>query len=310
MTKKSQFISLAVLIITFVAIGLYLRANQELVASLANISLAATVGLIASRVLSTATNGMFLQIFATKFGIRLKFQEWFGLTVITAMGNYLTPFSGGMVIRATYLKQRHNFPYTQFATLLTANYLVIFWVVGMVGVITSLIFRRTAYFSWVVVLMFLVVVMAISILVMLPTMKLPEHNRLIGLLNVAMEGWQMVKTDHLLLAKLGIYTLVQVLANGFSFWVAYVALGFPVSFMAALLVSLIAVFSILLNVTPGNFGIQEAIISFSSTLVGAGAGAGLLVALLLRASTLVVAFTLGPLFSLLLTCELSEYKNK
>ncbi len=308
MRAKSRLplLSIATLVIVLVAIGFYLRANTELLDSLANVFLSNLIVLIATRVLSIATSGLFLRLFAEKFNIQLRVKEWFGLAIITAMGNYLTPFSGGMMVRATYLKQRHAFPYAQFATLLTANYLVIFWVVGVVGAMASLAFMEDEHFSWLVMLSFLVVVIAISILVMLPTIELSEQHRITRLLNTALKGWNLVKTDRLLLAKLAIVSLWQVLLNGFSFWLAYQAIGKVVSFSAALLVSLINVFSILLNITPGNLGVQEAVISFSSTLVGAGTGAGLLTALLIRASTLAVVFTLGPLFSFLLTQELHE----
>lgn len=306
--KKGQIVSVAILIIIIVVIGFYLRANSELLHSLSNMSLTLAFWLIVFRILFIATNGLFLQAFANKFGIQLNLMEWFGLAIVTTMGNYITPFSGGMVARATYLKYRYAFPYAQFATLLASNYLVTFWVIGVVGLVSLLIFVDTAQFYWQVILFFLTITITISILALLPTIKLPWNHRMARVLNTSLEGWALVKNDSLLLARLVAYTLANISLNGFSFWVAYRALGFPVSFAPALLIGLLAVFSILINVTPGNLGIQESVISLSSGLLGAGVGQGLLVGLLIRAATLVSAFTLGPIFSFLLSRELTAHQ--
>jgi uncharacterized membrane protein YbhN (UPF0104 family) len=299
--RARSYWSIVVLILVVAAMALYLNSQRQLLAALYNISVAAILYLVILRLLFLATNGLFLREFASKFGIRLAVKEWFGLAVITTMGNYITPFSGGLIARATYLKHRHAFPYAQFATLLASNYLVNFWVIGVVAILVLL----ATQFHWQIAVFFSLVVIVISLLVVLPAVRLPWGNRLARLVNAALEGWTLVKSDSNLLARLVAYTLVNILANGLSFWVAYDALGYSLSFGGALLISLLAAFSILVNVTPGNLGIQEAVVSLSSGLLGAGSGQGLLAALLIRAATLVSAFSLGPIFSLLLTKELT-----
>ena len=306
MTGRSYW-SIVVLVLVVAVIALYLNSQRQLLAAFGNVSFSSIIYLIALRLLFLAINGVFLRDFASKFGVRLSLKEWFGLSVVTTMGNYITPFSGGLIARATYLKYRHAFPYAQFATLLASNYLVTFWVVGVVGVLT-LTFVGAVQFSWQVALFFAAVVMVISTLVMLPSARLPWNNRLAKVINTSLEGWALVKNDKSLLVRLVVYTLVNILLNAFSFWVAYSALGSPVSFAAALLIGLLTVFSLLINVTPGNLGIQEAVVSLSSGLLGAGEGQGLLAALLIRAATLVLAFILGPTFSFLLTRELTVHQ--
>jgi uncharacterized membrane protein YbhN (UPF0104 family) len=306
--KSKQLISTIILLLIVTAIGLYLRANWELLSSLSNISLASTFWLIVTRLLFIGTSGLFLQASLAKFEVQLSLKEWFGLAIVTTLGNYLTPFSGGMVARATYLKYRYTFPYSQFVAVLIANYLVSFWVVGVIGLGALLLFVETTQFYWQVMLFFLVVIVAISLLTCLPTIKLPDKSRWIRLLNNSLEGWYIVKNDKPLLAKLIVYTLINILLNGVSFWVAYEALGLSVSFAAALLIGLLTVFSIFLNITPGNLGVQEGVIGLSSVFLGAGMGQGLLVAFLIRAATIIVAFTLGPIFSFLLAQELPHHQ--
>ena len=306
--KTGQVLSVLVFLAVTCIIVLYLKSNDDLLRPILNISLVNALLLLALTVMLTGTNGLFLKAFAAKFGIGLRFSEWFGLAMITAMGNYLIPFSGGMIARATYLKHRHAFPYAKFITLITANYLVIFWVVGMTGALIMVIFWNSNRFFWQITLFFVSVVIALSGLVMVRRAKIPENNWLTKLINTALDGWDLIKNDKSLLIKLITCSLINIVLNGFLFLVAYKATGCTIHFTIALLVSLLSVFSLLVRITPGNFGIQEAIISLSSEMVGAGAGIGLLVSLLIRAASLIPAFTLGPIFSFLLTRKLTAYR--
>ena len=302
--KLKRSWSIVVLVLVLAGIALYLGFQPELLAALENISLEAVLWLVVLRLLFLGTNGLFLRDSVDKFGVRLMPREWFGLSVVTTMGNYITPFSGGMIARAAYLKRRHSFPYAQFVALLASNYLVNFWVIGVVGVAALSTLGTELRFYWQVLAFFAAVVVSISGLVAFPSVTLPWGSRLARLVNTSLQGWAFVKRDMSLLTRLVAFALVNIVLNGLSFWVAYAALRSSVSFGAALLVGLLAAFSILVNVTPGNLGVQEAVIGLSSELLGTGSGQGLLVALLIRAATLILVFTLGPLFSLLLTREL------
>ncbi len=304
--KIRKFFSLSVLIVVIAAILFYLSTQPQLLAALQQISWSLLAIIIVFRLLFLITSGLYLQTFAKKFNISLTFTEWFGLSVVTTMGNYITPFAGGMVARAAYLKHRHNFPYASFATLLASNYLVVFWVIGAIGFTTLIIFFPLQDIYIMLALLFLAMPITISILTILPNVHLPETHRLFRILNTSLEGWNLVKNDKILLAQLGLYTMANIALNGLSFWVAYNALGFTVSFSSALLISLIAVFSILLNITPGNLGIQEIIVSVSSNLLGPGGGEGLVVALIIRAATLLLVFTLGPFYAWLLSHLVTE----
>jgi uncharacterized membrane protein YbhN (UPF0104 family) len=216
------------------------------------------------------------------------------------MGNYITPFSGGMIARAAYLKREHQLPYAHFATLLASNYLISFWVIGVVGALTLLAFGTVVRTHWQLFALFVSVVTSISGLLLLPTVRLPWESQVARAVNTALEGWNLVRNDWALLARLVVYTLLNILLNGLSLWVAYDSLGSRVAFRSALLIGLLTSFSLLIRITPGNLGIQEAVVCLSSGLLGTGTGQGLLAALLIRATTLLWVFTLGPTFAFLL----------
>ncbi len=300
---KQKILAIATLIFIVVGIGFYLSNNQNLLLSLKNIPISCILILLVIQVLLLVTNGLFLKALTLKFNIHLKMMEWFGLAAVTTMGNYVTPFSGGLLFRATYLKHQHSFSFTKFVTLIYANYLINFWVIGIIGALSILLVDPTGT-NRMVLLFFLMVVLILSIIILLPVKKIPGKSKLNRMINSSIDGWLLIKRDKKLLTQLISYTLANIILNTLAFWVACGALGFTISLFASVIISLVAAFSIVIKITPANLGIHEAIIGFAAPLIGIGAGEGLMTALVIRGTGIIVIFSLGTLFSYLLTKQL------
>lgn len=300
--QKMRFvIALSVLLLSLAVISFYLYNNRDLVILLKNLSFKSTIILIFLRLLFVGLNGLFLRIYSGKLNVHLVWYEWMGLPYITTMGNYLTPLSGGMLARAVYLKNRHSLSFTNFTMLLAANYLITFWVVSlMVIFILPFLWQQTTV-NWVLLIFFIVCFILLTLILIMPTPDILSKKRILRHLNQALSGWKAVKDDRYVLLQLFLLTAVSLILNAASFWLSYDILRMPVSVPSAIMISLSAVFSTIITVTPGNFGIREAFISFMAAIVGVGGGSGLMVALLVRGCTLMSVFTLGPLFLAILT---------
>jgi len=305
--QKIIFLLMGILVIVaFLAIYFDSQRNN-MINSLSAISISTFLYLILLRFGFQTVNGLILRVISARFGIGLAFKEWFGLPFITAMGNYITPFSGGMVARASYLKFRHAFPYTQFASTLAASYLVFFWAAGVIGIIIVAISLAGIGSYWKIVYFLSFVVLVLTILLVLPLKRVPGNNWLSQMVNSSLDGWNLIKNDYLLLTKLLSYSCINILLNGFSFWIAYNTFaGSSLPFGKIFLISLILIFSGLIKITPGNLGVFEGMVSLGSGLLGIGAGIGLMVSLLVRVAGLIPAFSLGTVFSLVLARELTN----
>ncbi|MEN6475599.1 MAG: hypothetical protein ABFD81_16415, partial [Syntrophaceae bacterium] len=141
--------SLALLLVTCWAIYVYLSSNHEVLHLLRDISLTQLAVLVTLRVFYTGTYGLFLKIATEKFSVHLGAKEWFGLPFVTTLGNQLTPFAGGVIVRALYLKQRHALPYATFGTILAANHFIIIWAAGFTGLLTCMLFGELGPSQWV-----------------------------------------------------------------------------------------------------------------------------------------------------------------
>lgn len=303
---NNRYLSIAILLLVAAGLAVFLVSEKSLVIQLMQVDLVVVACLVILRFLFLVTNGLFLKTYSGRFGIRLSVKEWLGLSIVTTMGNFVTPFSGGLMARAAYLKHRHGFSYADFTTSLAANYLVNFWVIGLTGIVVMLLLGNSFPGLWPLILFFAAVTAVTSLLAVVPVGELRGEAPLIRNLNRVMQGWRMIRKDRPFLERLVLYVIVNIALNGLSFYLAYVALGGDASFTASLVVSLLSSFSILINLTPGNLGIQEAVTSLSSALLGLGAGLGLLVAIIIRAASLLPALGLGPLFSYYLTRELAS----
>lgn len=303
-SRTITVISLAVLLGTVAGIGLYLRHHPEIFDDIQNMPVWSGLLLFLMSVLILTANGLYLRIFAKKFNLDLHVKEWFGLAAVTAMGNYLTPLSGGLVARATYLKRRYDFPYAHFLAMLAANYMIAFTVISVTGIVTLLTLTGTGSFSWPVLLFFLVTLSTILLVLLVPSTSIGSRHRWLLFVHHAMEGLNAIRRDGALLGKLIVLTFFSIAVGAFLFFIVFNAIGVTVPFRLALLIHLLTSFTVLINITPGNLGVQEVVTSLAAAILGAGADAGLLASLVVRAVAILVAFTIGPIFSYLLSKEL------
>jgi uncharacterized membrane protein YbhN (UPF0104 family) len=243
------------------------------------------------------TNGLILKAYTAKFMVHLKHREWIGLSFVTALGNYIAPFSGGMLYRAGYLKLKHNLSLTKFTILLASNYMINFWCVAITGLISSIyLMRKSVFTPWQLPFFFGCIVLFFLVLNSLPIPSISSRYWIIKKIREGSEGLKELIQDKLLFFQIIIYIFLNIIANALSFYVAFLSIGFDIFFTQALIISLIAVFSLLINITPANLGVQEAVISFASSSLKIGIGEGLVVALIIRAATMILVFTIGPVF--------------
>ena len=67
-------------------------------------------------------------------GLNLRSWNVFQLANVTSFYNFITPFRGGMGVRAVYLKKKHNFSYSNFFATLAASFILIFLVASIFGI--------------------------------------------------------------------------------------------------------------------------------------------------------------------------------
>ncbi|MFW6047002.1 MAG: lysylphosphatidylglycerol synthase domain-containing protein, partial [Candidatus Woesearchaeota archaeon] len=130
----NKFKKLFFYFIIIIILSIFLYFNKDIFFSLRNISFIDLVLLIFFSLIANLINSFQFNYIAAIFGLRLKFKQWFGLTVTNTMLNYYTPARGGTVLKAFYLKKTHNLAYSKFISLTVGTYFIGFFLAALSAV--------------------------------------------------------------------------------------------------------------------------------------------------------------------------------
>lgn len=242
--------------------------------------------------------GLFNQIILQTFGLNLVFREWYGLGIVTTLGNYLIPPRGGAAIRAGYLKKRHDFPLTHFMSTFVAFYVFNLIPAGLAG-LAALVFIPdvSAEAGYTLFFFFLAVTVGSLTIAVAPVRSVWFDRSWFRPVAEMVEGWQAIKSEKRLAGRLLIVVLANGLVQGLMIYICFQGLGLNLGAAGAVLVTALLSLSSLISITPGSLGIQEAVLVFSTQALGLQPAHSLAAAVTIRVVILFWTLTLGPIFA-------------
>jgi len=309
MNSKKIF-QILVLVILIGWFGVYFYQNIDEFRELKIVNGWYLVPIILFSIVGFLNSGLILKYFLIPFGVILKFREYFGLAVVNNMANYLTPFRGGIVVKAAYLKKIHNFSYAHFLSMFAGTNIVLFLVTSFVGIVTVLLFRYlygifNTFIFFVFLLLFLFL---LGIILLSPKIKETKYRFLNILINV-INGWHLVRYHKKAIFFAGFITLVNIAMAAFGTFFGFRVFGIEIGLLHALFLSVVAGLSLLLSITPGGLGIAETIAAFTAVVIQIPVSEVLAVSILSRFINLGIIFILGPFFSYILMNQRNQ-KNE
>ena len=251
--------------------------------------------------LGLTLNGMINKYIMEPFHIFLKAKEWFGLAVTTSFYNLITPFRGGMISKAAYLKSKHKFSYTKFLASMAGVYAIQFWMISLLGIISMIvIFIRYDIFNLIVSTIFLGLFLVLTAVIFF-RLEFPVHkNRILNKLFEIGNGWLILKKNKKILTITIFVTISQIILSLIAQIVVYKAIGVHISIIQAIFLSTIGAVATIATITPGNLGITEAVAVLSALVLGITPVQSLSSAIVGRVVQTAVVLILGPIFSYIL----------
>lgn len=237
-------------------------------------------------------NGLMLKIFLYPFNISMSLSECFGVSAISAMGNYLAPFGGGTVGKAVYLKRRYDFPYSAFLALMSVTSILDILMAILLGS-GVVIFTGNMLYPWKGAFLLLFLTLVIALVAVFSLNRLIPDIKFFKIARDALEGWRMLCGRRYMMTKISMLLLTNYLLSSAELFTGYGAFSVGISPADAILLSTISSLSSIIRFTPANIGFQEAVIASSSHLLGVGLREGLLAAGLLRVVSIGVIFLSG-----------------
>ena len=262
--------------LTIVIISLYLfyqhREDFYLISQV-NPILFITLSLLS--ILSIIINGNKLRIITEFFNIKLKPNEWVGLSFISSFLNGVV-YKSGSLITSNYLKRQHNFPYTSFIGSLGADHLM------MILINASIAFGISIYsitFSVKVLpltLVFLGMVITILYLIKSPSRFSKSENRFFEALLQTAKILNNILQNKLLFRKLILNNLFLIIAMGLRFYFACKAIGINIDILYCYIFTTVSAFVRLIPMLQSDIGSRELVVGFLSQSFGSGFKQGIL----------------------------------
>lgn len=308
--ESRKTLSLAVLLFFVVWISLYIRGHGSEFGDILNLSLPLVAALCCVLFIDTIVLGLFTKVLMEYLGVHLTFREWYGLSIVSNLWNYIIPFQGGAGARAIYLKKVHNFAVPHFLGTMLALYFISFFVNAVIGLFCMLYIYLQYHYTNMIVLYFFAVVFVTTSLLMLFSPKVPEFKHwFLNKISEVINAWYGIRRHRALVLRLILVILLHALFELLTVYYGFKAYGVSLSFFKCLLLSTLLAFSVLIKITPGSLGITEGIIVFGAQIFGIPAVQSLLAAGLIRVVNLVLIFTLGPIYSYILSLNLKMRDN-
>jgi len=300
-----KVISFVILILFSVWIVLYVRSHISEFSNIFNLSLRVVAIISVLLLIDSVILGLFNKVLMQDFDISLKFKEWYGLSIISNLWNYILPFQGGAGVRAIYLKKVYNFTVSNFFATMLALYFIGFFVNSLIGLMCLLYIYIYHHVLNIVILLFFSAVFTGVCIVMLFSPQVPEFkSRLLRKIGEVINAWYVIRVNRTLVINLILviifHAVVELLTVHFSFR----AYGINLSLYKCLLITALLEFSVLIKITPGSLGVTEGIIVFGAQIFNITPAQSLLAAGLMRVINLFWIFSLGPIFSYLLSLDI------
>ena len=295
--QVSRSLHILFLLLILVSLLYFLSMQKDTLLLLKGIRVEGLYILIAISPLFLLSNALILRSLLRLFNVKLILRECLGICSVTAVGNLLTAFGGGTITKAIYLERRHAFQYTAFLSSMSAVYLLDLLLVGFLGgAIIAFNGFLDSEKSLTVFGGFLCMGVA-SITLLLTPIRLKEGNGWIAdKLSNLFSGWKTIKGDSKLMVKIGLLLLLNNILAALELIAGYYSFSTVVEFPTALLIGMVTGLLNVVKLTPANLGVQEAVIAFSSTLMGIGFGEGLLAAALIRIVSMATVFVYAGIF--------------
>jgi uncharacterized membrane protein YbhN (UPF0104 family) len=290
--------SVGLLAAMLVAAVWFVRRHWDEFTTLTIVDLNALWPMLALVPLTIVATGLQLRFLVRPFGVRLTVHEWYGLGVVTAFYNTMTPFRGGMLAKAAYLKHRHELALTGFLAMTAGTSVVNLCVAGVVGLAGLALSLGRDVPGGTVLTLFFAGAAVSTLALMLFTPRLPDSEQpLLARLARVSHGWHLIRSDRAVLAMIWLATGLQYLLTAAGIDLSFKLIGVPVRPETSLVLASLTSLSVLVGITPAGLGVTEAIAVFAGIAVGITPAQSLAAAVARRLATTGVVLVLGPIFT-------------
>jgi uncharacterized membrane protein YbhN (UPF0104 family) len=242
------------------------------------------------------------------FDVHLAPRQWFTIAQVNSLLNYL-PIRTGPIVSAVYLKGAFDFPYTRYASVLGAGFVltvIVFAFMGCLGIVGVAV--SSGIMLWEVLPIYAGMI-AVPLGVFLRVGKNPESIRNRFLVRFR-EGWAIIAGDAVCLGTLIIGDCFLVMIDSLRITLSYRAVGVDVPYLAGWAMIPLANLAGVASFVPGGLGVKEGVMGLLSRVAGIGFESGVYATGLDRALLMMWLVILGVTSMLSLVLQHGIFHEK
>ena len=276
MKLLKKYLSPIITVFVLFLFALYLYKNPQIIDELLATNVIYIILVMLVYLLIFFLEGLFILVTLKIFNMDIGKKESFFLATVSRIGNYLLPMRAGAIFRATYLKKKYSFSYSNFLSTLYGYYIIFFFTNALVAFVVLLL-KNSLYSisSPTLTLFFLIIIIGMLILIFLrfPFERVFRKRegfiaKIVSFLDKFIKGWDLIVKDKKDFLMLLFIALGNILLNILVVFIEFNAIGKLVNLLDVILYTCISGVSLLISITPGSLGIREGAFLMTSKSIG------------------------------------------
>lgn len=235
-------------------------------------------------------------VYSQHYKFQLTSADTFCLPFMMHLWTYILPVKGGLIFQTFFIKSKYDLDLSKGFSVGVLIFAVSLFVTSILGGLMSMTIENTSILRLLLSFMFLTLLLFIIAgkLVSRPVEeRLGILNRIIAFTKKVLIQFNDQTNDFTLLSKLTLLTILSAFVQAGWFYQTASMLGFKPEPVGILLATLVLRIIVLIRLLPGNLGIQEFMTSAVFASAGLSIQEGLLTAVVIRFSSILLAATIG-----------------
>lgn len=310
-SNLKNIFSLMIAVFMILTSAYIFKKNYHLIASNLRTNVLYFILIMLAYIAGRIIDGVRLKVMASAFGLKLTRKEWVGLAFVVPYYNLLLP-KGGTVANAAYFNFKHNFKFEKFASLSSGGLIMTLLVNSFFGILSVFFYALMHHEPvnlWFLMIFIPFLVVALILLFVKP-IKLLKKNKILAKINDFLDGWKKLSCCKDILFKLLFLQVCLLITFALRYYCSFFLLGIHVSYLNVLALSSVTYISNLIGITPGNLGLRELVVSFTTKLIGQSIKIGALVSIIDRSTITIITCIFGFYYHLHLMKSLDEIKKE
>ncbi len=303
-TNKSNLkkaLSVALSAILIVLLALYIIQNRQDMARLLQLDGGTVALLLLFGLCACVMNCIYHRIILSTFNVQLDLVDWMGVVMVSNVIAFVLPLRADLIFSAAYYKKVKGLAYTRSVSIAAGN--VVFSLVfalletAIALVCYGLIDGKWPAMLWLLLVVGVAGVTAFLVIALALGDHQPEFVRKHRIIREMVEGFIQLLKDRKMLSELLCCLIANHCFHFLLYMVCFHAIGMEITFYQALLYSSMSKLSSILTIVPGNIGIKEAVMGFTTGTMGDLFQSGVMVSLLHRVTLMIVYLVAGAAFA-------------